>query len=459
MFNNTMADLHQYTVEGAFPAIEPGWYNQFSSSPITLKTYYLNTLPHPLTIVTRNGLRHVVMPATVRGFQPAFIIRHEYKFNFRNWNDIDTLLAGLPPDKYQFLHTFKKHWEELKRMPRTMAYQQEHCMVVDYVIQPNVFFDRKSIYYRVLDLVISRSDLLSAPPHPAHPDAAQDISLNMQGGDVDPTSNMTLQMELIEGTDPIAPRYIAISNRVFKITAKKDARREPGLYMTSLEKDPENPGQMRSIQQRFTLDEMQEKLSVYKTPDEALVAGDLSLARKAELNKMDQDLAMSKRELEALKIKNEQDRLAAEAQTRQLESQLRDEAHKQRILEHEYKTKESEASFREGRLKSDLAMFKENMERETKVLKDFHTRREIEQDQRMRDVKEALERSEAERKIEADRHREEIERRALQRKDDYEKRSQDRKDTSEIVKFLPAILVGIGAVVLAAFKFFTSPSK
>ena len=44
---------------------------------------------------------------------------------------------------------------------------------------------------------------------------------------------------------------------------------------------------------------------------------------------------------------------------------------------------------------------------------------------------------------------------SLARKDHYEQRSTARKDTSEVVKFLPAILLGMGTLGAAIYKFFS----
>jgi len=52
-----------------------------------------------------------------------------------------------------------------------------------------------------------------------------------------------------------------------------------------------------------------------------------------------------------------------------------------------------------------------------------------------------------------------MERERAQMKDDYERKSHERKDHSESLKFLPTIIVGIGAIMVAIKTLLSSSQK
>ena len=283
MFNNTAVDIFQHEGDGHLAACGPDDIKEVFVGPVQFKTTFINSLSYSLTVVDRNGMRHVVPPVKGYRFQPCFIIRQHITFDASCWDTIDTFLSGLPENKYHLIQKIKAEWDIRKQNSISNNYHNRICrvIIIDHVIEAKDFFDRSSVYHRGRDMIVSKLDILSAPPHPYHPDAARMSRIPYDQHDTDPTANACIQFEMIEGDVPLVPRYVAISNKVFIVHPKKDIRRPPGVYVTTLERDPLDLARPRATQKTYSLEEMESELNLYRTPEEALAAGALHEQRIA----------------------------------------------------------------------------------------------------------------------------------------------------------------------------------
>ena len=428
MFNNTAVDIYQHNGDGYLPGCGPEDIKELFVGPVQFKTTFINSLSYPITVVDRTGIRHVVPPVKNYRFGPSFIIRLHITFDSSSWDTFDTFLSGLPENKYHLVQKIKAEWEVRKQQGVSTHLHNRVCrvIIIDHVIEPKDFFDRTSVYHRGRDLIISKLDILSAPPHPFHPDAARMSRIPYDQHDSDPTANACVQFEMIEGDKPLVPRYLAISNKVFIVHPKKDIRRPPGVYVTTLERDPLDPSRPRAIQKTYSLEEMESELNLYRTPEEALAAGDIKTVRKEELEKLEHTNHVLKKALESTKIGNDQT--------------IREMEHQHRVTQLELQNKLSQSD-------AVLKTLTEQHEREKLILRENAERQQHLLNERAIFLKDQLDARAVVRKDTYDD-------RSHHRKDYYEERSSERKDSSEVVKFLPAILIGIGGLITLAVKVF-----
>lgn len=431
MFNNTVDNVPLVGGFAELAAITKRGNADISDGPVSFNISYINHLGYPVTVVNRQGFRHVVPVSGSTSREAVFRVRIKIAVTVAGFQDLKVFMSSLPEGKYKIMHDIKGVWETQSKIKHygTIPYMS---FVVDYVIEPKAFFDTTSVYHRDSDCVISRLDILGAPAHPYHPDAAV-LDRSAFDPESNSSSNACIQFELIEDPDhPMAPRYVCISNRAFKITPKRDVRRAPGLYVTSLSKDPENHARTRAVQEVYNFEEMEKELGIFLTAEEAMTAGDLKSVRQERLAELEHQTALVRRELENQKSVTEQLRLEREEESRRIEHERRQEnlaaetALNRQIAENKLISEAAEQLKAEIKLNVDrleservqrMALFKENMAIRDLLRKD---------------------------------HYDSV---SLQRKDSYDDQSTKRKDYSELLKFLPVAIIGIGALVTAVSKY------
>lgn len=431
MFNNTVDDVPLVSGFAELAAITKRSNADNGSGPVSFNISFINHLGYPITVVNRQGFRHVVPVADTTSREAVFRVRMQISVTVAGFQHLKVFMSSLPQGKYKIMHDIKEVWNTQSKI-RHHGGVPFMSFVIDYVIEPKVFFDTKSVYHRDSDYVFSRDDIMGAPAHPYHPDAAV-LDRSAFDPESNSASNACIQFELIEDPDhPMSPRYVCISNRAFKITPKRDVRRAPGLYVTSLSKDPENHARTRAVQEVYGFEEMEKELGIFLTAEEALSAGDLKSVRQERLAELEHQTVLVRRELENQKAVTDQMRIEREEETRRIEHERR----------HETLAAETALNkqIAENKLIAEAA---EQLKAEVRLNID---RLESERTQRMALFKENLTIRELLRKD----HFDSI---GLHRKDSYEEQSTMRKDYGEVLKFLPVAVIGIGALVTAVSKY------
>lgn len=192
-------------------------------------------------------------------------------------------------------------------------------------------------------------------------------------------------IEIVDNNNSINDRFTYAFNTVLKIGTVVDPDRTEGVYVTSVSDVGMSTSETNTV--RYSLGEAEIKFGMYRTREEALTKGDPELISKNLLEKTRMELEEAKNKASLMESENRQ--LEAQKKKELMELEV---THKEKILAMEAKNKE---------MSSELARLKE-----------------------------------------------ELEKRKIVREDYYESRSSDRKDTSEIIKFIPAVLGGFIAAAL-----------
>ena len=198
------------------------------------------------------------------------------------------------------------------------------------------------------------------------------------------TDGFNFTIKINDPKNKIGNRYLNISGMVYEIIPERNPANIEGVVVSSTS----NGGEMCHVP--MSLDEFEDKVKSYKTFEEAEVLGNMEEKMKHELSS----------EIETLKHSNsvESEKLKTASLRQQQES---DEAKK------ELAVAQNELKAQEAKHKKELELINAQIDRE----------------------------------------KSQMEFQSLQRKAYYEERSYDRKDSSELIKFLPMV-IGAGLVLL-----------
>lgn len=357
--------------------------------PVQTKISYINKTGVDLSLIERSGLRYTV-PSEMNIGTRVFIIRTETRIQRNALDEISKFLQqhnttgdNLSKIKFSILENKNKTtWDGL-------AVYIDHEIDIDEINNAG-----GSIYVKPKDVVLSRSSIYNAPPHPYSEDSISDYVL--QNEDPPTPGSPYFRLELIDNDNSIANRFISVFGDLHELVPKQDENRENGIYYSRVVKSLNIDLPYSVDRKKYSFKDAEEALGIYRTKEEALSFGDIKNARKEALVELEHQINLMKSELQNKKIEN--DAITAD--------------NERTISDIEFSRKLEEAKYQE----------------------------------RIR----ILEREKAE--IE---HLRELEKNM--RKDYYENRSYERKDQSEIVKFIPYMIMGIGAVIVAFMKL--SPTK
>lgn len=244
-----------------------------------------------------------------------------------------------------------------------------------------------SVYVRNLDLCVSINPIEYVEPHPYSPEGI----LNRHEQDVadfTPERGFGYTIKIVDNHKQIDPRYINISGIVYRIPISTDETMQNGVYITYKGRADNLFNQTNVTTDHYPLETIADKCPfLYRTIEDASHYGDV-VARMSE-------------ELEREKLKSARDQLD----------------NKQRMQEWEFdKKKQQDMHERE------TTLLKQQIDKEAALMKEEkdkleHQRTLLEQE----------------------------------RKDHYERRSYERKDSSELWKMIPVVIAGVLAAK-AIFK-------
>ena len=290
-----------------------------------------------------------------------------------------------------------------------------------------------SMYLTGEDVVISSYGILDTVPHPysfntVHED---DFDKTLKKS----TFGVGFKIEIVDNYGKSGDRFIYLGNRLERIRAQKNPHRLCGIYVTRLVNSlADNLAEQSTIVSSYDLNEGDEELGLFKTWDDALCKGDLAEVRReaileAENNLADKRSALNKEKLEAEEIKFKQDKEMMVAKA---------ELDRERIrLDGEFQRHELELK------RKKLEMEQENQILKSKLESDALAAKEKEMElNKERDRVDRLRRE----------YEYEQERKKTIFKDEMDRRAMLRKDSSDVMKFLPMMLIAIGGVFAAFMK-------
>lgn len=245
-----------------------------------------------------------------------------------------------------------------------------------------------SIYLSNLDRVVSTLHGHLIPLHP-HSEAAIRNRLVEEDPTVNEVDSFGYSLRIVDSQGLYGDRYVNINNQVYKVPISRSAAMPDGVYLTSSGPVTGDYNLVKPISKRYGFEEADVELRLYRTAEEARTLGDVLSEKEKELKQL------------AVEIKEREQRLKEEKLSREHEFELL----KQR-LDQERAEEDAQRKREETRLQQRQLRLKEE-------ISELEHRRNMEN---------------------------------LRQKDYYENRSLERKDSSEVVKFLPSLVMGAVAL-------------
>lgn len=351
-----------------------------------------NFLNFPVTVVDRSGLRFVVDGKPKTGYD-GFIIRDEIIISDFRESQMEKAMSMITDLSSEESRVIKEGYQRaLEAKGNTQNFTGYLRIIVDYNVPLKAFEQSGgTLYYKNKDYLLSSLSVVRAPHHPHAEDSVIQSDFE-EGKSIRVGRNMfATKIEIVDNAMEIGHRYYLFMGQVYQVKPIIDDRRSSGVYVTMVKDDITDEKKHILEQIRYEPEEAQQSVGLYRTKQEAIDSGDMVSARKERLLLLEHDIELLKKKLAMAKNEHE--------------IELADVQRKNTERAHELKLEQERIDDRSRRL-----------ERERKEF-------EIEQDRR----------------------------RSLL-KDEFERRSLERKDTSELIKFLPLGIITLGACITAFSK-------
>ena len=357
---------------------------------------FFNSLNTTVVVMTRTGVKYHIPPMAGASFK-GFVVRTNYR-----------VVAGVNVDTHDLWndsgHATTAEAELIAKVVSrddtvVKAGRYPHAGLVDYVVQYSDFEDYGgSVYLSNLDLTLSILPIEDAPPHPySLVGMRQSVAAEVE--ELVERKGLTYQIRIVDRLGRFGDRYVNLGGEVFQIRAERNCEdMQCGVYAVS--NYPANGDQSlpQARSRYFKFEDVAKELHLYLTFNEAKTLGNPQDIYKRDLD---------------------------------------ERAHQQKLREQDWAREKAD-----WQRESDER--KQQMERETHEAK----MRLLDREDRVRQREENAARQEQENRVLEQR----IRRDQLILKEAYDNRSHDRKEVQEILKHLPMLIGGIGAIYIAIKK-------
>lgn len=263
---------------------------------------YMNYTGKVITVIERSGLRHefAAIPCFNRS---SFVVTTDWKIH-----------KSLLPALSDFIKQERENESKLIRKLRELLvkyqptlYDQQLYLRTELEVKLNELeAHRGEIYDHEHDIVISLHKGRNAGPHPY---SGEGRALALMNGAEQMVNSKAFSetIQVIDNDGTYGDRFINRNKMVYRIEAVVDQSRLPGVWVIR-NRPFENtrlPGQMGW--QRYTFEEADKILELYKTYAEALHCGDAEHQRKQAAIELETKLIQERAELAEQKIRHQRE--------------------------------------------------------------------------------------------------------------------------------------------------------
>jgi hypothetical protein len=346
---------------------------------------FANGFPYAVVIALRNGLAITVPPISGNWSNTKdFVVYVRYRFAKDVKIDTYRLFDVIPENASMERKALKEAIAEAK----VNIVRNGHECLLMYTVDTATFEKLKgAMYLHALDVTISTG---TAERPVFHPESEEGRQLREQ---YELETGLTYRVSIIDKDRRFGKRWVNISGRVFAVHPIYDSDKLDGVYLTM----SGHEGCSKAQEIYYTFESAEAELMLFSSEAEALNLGNQVEAKRREFEELQHEQRVT-----MLRLENDHKK-SIQLMELELAKQKQEKADRENELAKEI-----------SRLKkSEYALEKEATKREAKYAKEKAKR-----DARMNEDK-----------------------------DYYERRSYDRKDSSEVIKWLPAAVVGVGLLI------------
>lgn len=330
-------EAYPYSAEKVVPANNE--IKCLISSPYEYTITCINGFNDSLAVVLRNGVKIISPPQRDRN-NVNFIIRQTYSVPRAIKFDADNILINNPDATIEIAAVGKAGEKVLSD---DNVFSDHRSFSVDFIITKEIL-DRRggSIYLIELDLVISTRLDNKTPKHP-YSNSHLKQKLIEENNVLVNENVFGFSIKIVDNNGRYGDRYINLNNKAYRIPARVDRVLHDGVYYTCTGQAFGNYDLCPPETHKYSFDEADKILSLYRSVEDALTFGDPVKAKDKELDILkleykEKELINTNEKLEKQKIIDQQT-----AEIKQKENEYKDILGRMDImrkeLEHEYKMK------------------------------------------------------------------------------------------------------------------------
>lgn len=286
------------------------------------------------------------------------------------------------------------------------------------------------LHLREVDVIVTKvkEDLIL--PHPNSSEGLQQFSITSNKAF---ESHAGILVRVVDNESIAKARFYHAAKQLISVPSSDDETIKSGVYSTVATMAADGFIDRETVY--YTFEEAEEKLGMYRTREEALSHGNPEFALRAE------------------EAKNRAEEARLTAETRKLSNDL-ELLRKERELEILDSERELRALTHSLEItKAENAQIKESMSIREAFRADTFSEKDVARKNQEREDQRLFTKEDLDRKLREQEMKNYYAFEAEHRKDYYDRRSSERKDTSEMIKYIPAILIGaLGAYALVQTK-------
>jgi hypothetical protein len=263
---------------------------------------YLNFTGKFITVIERTGVRHEF--ASIPSFnRSSFVIITDWKIH----KSMQVAFSDfIKQERENESKQIRKLRELLIKYQPALYDQYLYFRTEENIQLSELESHRGEIYDHEHDLVISTYKGNDAGPHP-YSNEGRALALMKNAEQLVDSKAFSETIQIVDNEGKYGDRFINRNKMVYRIEAVQDHSRVPGVWIIR-NRPFENtrlPSQMGW--QRYTFDEADKILELYKTYAEALHCGDAEHKRKEELLTLETNLTRERTDLAEQKIRHQRE--------------------------------------------------------------------------------------------------------------------------------------------------------
>lgn len=462
IFNNARVGINNQT-RLSFDAAEQ---EQHAHGEVSETWTYVNYTNKDITIKDRTGIAFKIK-STPKVTNRHFVLRRCFKMRYTGFESLVKLLQSKEVFDEPELNGLRQNLHAVRKLnAHYLEFTLEYLIPIEDLQRAGGY-----IYHFQTDKVLSIGDVDESPLHP-YGQSNKDLTGFGRQEYFTVQRAINHRVRYVSHEDNPRPRYIKILNHVYTLYPERLApartmvmrttdgvwcAKPMGEYIQLVHtSSKDNVSGIFSI--IYTLEEAQKEIGVFDSYEMARSHGDIESSQK-------QKLAQAQYAIEQLKLETLREKEAAQQSADLRSNELAMKNHeldlfkisatreKAALEQHAIKLQSDLQELKTAQIKSEIELT--NLLAEQKRIdadrksKDEQLQREARQQDerlaRMRDEHEATLK-----KI-RDEHADQLKREAAQLKDSYEARSLARKDASESIKIIPALIMTIGTIIAFFF--------
>lgn len=380
---------------------------------------YFNTYRVPITVVQNNNLPITVRPDPASALpyeELGFTIRRIYQFNSNKTIHDTARTLGRMVDEIESSkldRAIVMLRELLDRALRLNNKTSRLKFVCDLRIDPSMIERNAVSYVAECDVMLSLDTTLKDKPHPRSPEGKIRYEFLQQNKN---PAMVAMSVQVVDNEMRKRVRYMYAAKRVVAVPSEEDLTRQSGVYFTLNAQDETDRFSPNSA--FLTFEQAEQMIGLYGSQDEAITAGNPEVSNQLE------DLRLSQ-ELKTLENSNRRLSLELEAQ---------------RAETARYKDASETAK---ANLQHAAELHRIARDEVQAISKDVRA----EEQEKFKMSKEL---DKTEREIALEKKLKKLNLKATKRKDYYENRSAKRKDTAELIKYIPVAIAAATSIWMIA---------